>query len=378
MSIATLDTIEGETFLRLETPTFPITNAVQEEYGNIEKTVWYKLLDNGRSKKDRDPYQCEIDQLEQKLAQHYAPLIAQGNRIQPSQLRSYVPCLKNSYEQTLAHIFISEENEDITIVPFFTTFHCASVVFVPPPNKEDIKEKVDLEKNRLTRITLEQQKAVANCKKTNMTTLNSLQGDVVIGTISNVRNTKRSICRQKKKKKPLLYDREIVLLTKHNADATNGIYESNICLNGFRIIFKNHPDGIKEILDDFKKIYDNAKTYQPSKMDKKIELFGYFLGKCYENLTLGVIYTLFHLKDKEVVGLDLIAYFNILASLNNEIVSYLCLQKNIRNDQSLDELHTEETTTETTHELDTVASWFGCASGENRTVVVSIGNPPLK
>ncbi|MCW5583750.1 MAG: hypothetical protein KIT56_07730, partial [Gammaproteobacteria bacterium] len=269
---------------------------------------------------DQDWFQV-LTPHQKKLAVYYRERIIFANVVIPSQLRGIIPLCMNSYQQTIS---IASANE-IEIVNSY--YHCAAAAY--------INHKGLAISQAVTRHNLLQQKHISKTNSTVMICLNSRYGDNFLKAYEWFNNRDYNGD-----------DSEIVKLTMEAASnlSDDKIYYSKICLNNFRMLEYNDYSGINNIIhivqSNIKKIKDNS-LCSDSHLDKLRVLSDIVLDLEWQ-LTL---------LDLNVKGLDIIYYLTMLATLNNQII---------------DE-HSNQN-------LESVAVWFGCASGENRTGIAYYHN----
>ncbi len=257
------------------------------------------------------PWFEELNDFSKSLVMHYRGRILSGRCIIPSQLRSVLPVGKNAYRQS---IFIQESSGELRLLNSY--FHTGTVAHLSHQDETVAKG--------ITNSNLAQQKKNSGADTTLMICLNSKIGDTIVGSYQKMLGNRYDAD-----------DSKIIELTKTAAEELqgNGVNYAKLCLNGFRKIEFNNYSGVNNIIAV---IEANLRLIQFA--DMRVETSKEFLRKI-ESL-------LRHPADANLKALDIIYYLTQLAKLNNAII--------------LDHR-------EALKEARTVAIWFGCASGENRT-----------
>lgn len=262
-----------------------------------------KLINN----RHKEIWYKELLPFQQEMVDYYADKLLEG-RVVPSQLRSVIPLGKNSYRQS---VYI--ERDDETFEELNSYFHSGTAAYLSHKNNDIAQE--------ITRHNLIQQKINAGADISLMIALNSSLGDSIVGA--------------REKMLGHVYtadDSKIIELTSKAADPVNGLYYSKICLNGFRKLepkdYGNIPQIITQIEANISLINDDANA--------EIKLMRQLIRKLQSLMAKWLI------TEKDNVGTEIIYTLCKLTTLNNNL-------KSIKND------------------VITIAIWFGCASGENRT-----------
>lgn len=356
MSVATITTIEGHSFIQLDEPRYQLTDELIAEYeqcnqneeGEYAGPIWF----------------MHLSALEKDLVLAYKDQIIEG-RVIPSQLRGSLPGIKNSYEQTTA--VVDDVDGEINVLN--QNFHCATVVFLDKKRgSRDPQERQEAEDEmqRVTALSMAQQHAIVSADhpdtdvRSNMTTLNSEVGDRILGKVAKV----KGILPGHKAMPFVGDDQPAVLVTRSAAAATEGTSSSNICMNDFRKLYDNNYDGNHAVLQGALKIFKGIYGIDPSakwvrlpEFDKnhhpidstlhdQLTVLFNKIKHCHKLMGKSTVLSL----DPENRGLDIVQLSSEICFLNNQIVDIIGDQYNSDENQ-----------------VQHLAQWFGCASGENRT-----------
>jgi len=253
----------------------------------------------------------ELSSFQKSLVEYYKKKILSGLSVIPSRLRSVIPLNKNAYEET---VWVASSPDEFELIN--TCYHSGTVAFL---NHKDEKIAINM-----TRLNLLQQKRACNADAMVMICLNSEKADTFLGWYEWFNNREFTPD-----------DSEILKLTQAGALELEeeNIFYSKICLNGFRVLEYDDYLGINKIVSI---VQENL-----SGLDQGMSL----IVQINDNIS-----TLFNLEkqyiliDYAVKGLDIIHRLTRIASLNNKLVDEYP-EKNLKS----------------------IAIWFGCASGENRT-----------
>lgn len=319
-------------------------------------------IDLIKNRNDRKWYQ-ELSAFNKKMVDAYADSILSGDRVIPSQLRSIIPLGKNTYKQSIWRI---DADENATLLN--TYYHTGTPAYLSHKDSDTALE--------ITRNNLQQQLEQSGTDESLMIVLNSAVGDTFVGL------KERFLGHAFKGD-----DSEIIRLCSEAASGQEKLFYAKICLNGFRKVERNNYDGINhfirivisnlEILKQLDRIYLQAIDEQETKLagysntpDKKekadkahiaitnINAKREILRRDTQKMEtlrhkLSMLLTTKTMRDSNVIGTDIIYTLSQLATLNNHVAE----QQN----SSSDFVHNP------TNKLKTMAIWFGCASGENRT-----------
>ncbi len=161
--------------IRIDKPVCELTPAQKAELENYKRTYWYRRLS---------------DQ-EKKLFEYYKPKLTEpGGRVIPSQLRSRLPLLKNSYQHQT--FLVDDEDGVYASKCLLDVFHCGGV-----PYFDKQVRKNEREMQRLADQNMDQQ--IQNARKlsalqddriwqNHIVTLCSQYGDGVRGAYENYAN----------------------------------------------------------------------------------------------------------------------------------------------------------------------------------------------
>lgn len=332
IAIATIEEISGQIFVSLETPVCELTSQMQRSLADnfIVSQKWFQHLTD----------------FEQKLAMFYIGKYKAENTIVASQLRDKLPLgNKNHYEHT---VFAVEANDDVLSLDSLTSyFHSGTVVYVNPELEEEML---------LGAASALLQQSLAIGRDTyHFMSLNAEFLDIALKFVAQINgeNTNTFI------------DRHIVLNTRLAAEALckQGIFATNLCLNGERKVVAPELSNIKTLLNIFQKnreyLQENLMT-NAENIRVALQHYVYFetvLAELLENWSTSKWTDRFN---NSVPQLDLSALLNILSHLNNKIIDALKILASTDPSIKID-----------FECLKTVASGFACASGENRTLINS-------
>lgn len=356
ISVATLTKIDNQTLVQLDEPMYELTQAQIDDYNLCKK--------NANGKYSGPIWFLHLTNLEKDLVLAYKGQIIEG-RVIPSQLRSSLPGIKNSYKQTTA--VFNEADGEFDILN--QNFHCATIVYLDA--KRSSKDKAERrrakdEMKRVAKLSMSQQ--LQHSKQANqdqqthsvMITLNSEYGDDVLDKWEKLKGAFSS-----GPAKPFVGDdKPIVKQTRLAANSIEGASSANICLNHYRKIFKNDYSGNHEVLtyatNLLKSIYGS--DYDPNRKsilgvdrfnqlldDRLFDLLDILykkINQCNKYIKKGTRLRL----DSANVGLDIVRLSAEICHLNNKILAML------------DEDYQDSKTP-----MRYLSQWFGCASGENRT-----------
>lgn len=301
LSIATVDQIEGVTVTRYDTPQTKLTSELKDEYRDYQDSSWFKLLNED----------------EKGLFKFYQQKIL-GGRVIPSQLRTRIPGLKNSY---LNQIWV-EQNGSFECISDFN--HCGSLAYLDKSTKVEAVEVA-----RLTGLAVNQLQLNGSANSTLMITLNSELGDTILGAIEGINNFF--------KKKPVPYqgfDQRIVRETRGACRNRENAYSANICLNDFRYLESNDYFGVEAVVVEAQKLLDKSDLGTVvQKLETKITQLAERVGRKYTT---------------EVEGVYIISLIRDICQILKKV---------------------KESDPVKFADLKTFDLWFGCASGENRTGV---------
>ena len=342
VAVATIDRMESESgsveIVRVEEPLTALTPELIAEYENRYQKDWYRVQSN----KNR------------KMIEHFMPYILKGHQI-PSQLRKFLPGLKNAYKSS---IVLKEKSSGFKKLSHSN--HCAAIVPVIMPDhpyldglaegdpggdfkkltKEERKNRMHEERVRLTKLGMLQQRMVTGCETSTMVALNSVLADDVI-----------ALRELGKSKKTELLDKEMAWVTLKAANELVNTKAAKICLNGFNVLEANNDESIKAFRKKVKAF--NAQLKGTSAADF-IEKISDSLLRLKKRLNTSPAKRFFSGMDRESIGVKIVQEFTFLSELYNRALSKLGI------DHPLSKVFQ-------THEL-----FYACASGENRTGVVEI------
>lgn len=333
ISIATVEKINGQVFVNLETPVCELSLQTQDTLKqDLNSRKWF----------------TQLSEYEQKLARFYVDLYKEENRIIPSQLRDKLPFgNKNHYQHTL--FAVDTQNAEPRLDSLTSYFHSGTVVYCNPDLPEDmLKGAID---------SLLQQGLAAGNDVFHFMSLNSEYLDIALKFIATITDDDPNS----------FIDRHIVKTTKQAADALakKGFFATNLCLNGERKFVDPKFSNINNLLKIFsanRKYLENNLTRFSSKIRTSLQLLRYFQKTLKELLQNWNDLKWRDRLNNTVHELDLSALVNILCHLNNEIINELKIQAQ------------QKETGVTTIDLKclkSITSAFACASGENRTLINS-------
>lgn len=292
ISIATIEQINGQVFVDLETPVCELSPQTQATLKlDLHSKRWF----------------TQLSEYEQKLASFYVDLYKEENRVIPSQLRDKLPFgNKNHYQHTL--FAVETQNAKLTLDNLTSYFHSGTVVYCNP----------DLPDEMLTGAisSLLQQGLATGNDVFHFMSLNSEYLDLALRLIEDPKT---------------LIDRHIVKTTKQAADALaqQGFFATNLCLNGERKFVDpkfSNINNLLEILASNRTYLEDNLTRVSPKIRTALQLFRYF-----ENTLKELLQNWGDLKWRDLLNntvheLDLSALVNILCHLNNEIINELKTQ----------------------------------------------------
>ncbi|VVC75689.1 hypothetical protein AQUSIP_09790 [Aquicella siphonis] len=253
----------------------------------------------------------ELSDFNRKLVRYHKGAILSGKCVIPSQLRAVIPLCKNSYQQT---VFAQSGTAKPEIINSY--FHSATAAYLSHKDEETAQT--------MTYLNMLQQQRLCQADAMVMICLNSDLGDRWLKTYEwiNRRNYTADD------------SRSIKLTESASSRLTDRrVFFAKICLNYFRMIEYNNYSGIRSLTEIIKANTGKLDASHPdvarvlSMVEQVEKLQGQFTPL-----------------DLYVKGLDIIHFLTQAATLNNQLASQFA-------DKS----------------LQTVAVWFGCASGENRT-----------
>ena len=267
---------------------------------------------------EEQPWFQELDPFTQALVLHYRPRILSGRCTIPSQLRAVLPVGKNAYRQSI----LVKNNDHLQFINSY--YHTGTVAHLSHTNDATAQE--------ITNSNLVQQKRNSGTDATLMICLNSKIADSIVGSYQKILGNRYDAD-----------DSKIIQLTKDAASDLkgNGVHYAKLCLNGFRRFEFNNYTGIDEI----KSILEINLRIIQLKVIKDDELVKKRVKEIHEILA-NLNKLRLNPTDANLKALDVIHYLTRLATLNNQII--------------LD--HRDQLS-----QARTIAIWFGCASGENRT-----------
>lgn len=254
----------------------------------------------------------ELSIFQQQLIEYYQEPILSGTRVIPSQLRGMVPACKNAYKQS---IYVMKPDQSIEQLNEY--YHCGTVAH--------LSHKDPNTASRITRDNLAQQKMISQTDALVMTCLNSKMGDFLAGPYERMHGRAYS-----------MDDSAIISLTNTAAAALDSehIYYAKLCLNGFKKIEPNNYQGIDAIIRTINHHLDLITDTQ-NDLKTLIQLHLRAITWLKWQITFSVT---------DVKELEIIAHLTRAVFLNNQLV------------MRAPDLG-----------LTSLAIWFGCASGENRT-----------
>ncbi|HEX4046132.1 MAG TPA: hypothetical protein VHZ76_10765 [Gammaproteobacteria bacterium] len=324
---------QEKTIVLLDEPQGMLTSKQHEQFASIspdeaDKPSWYTSA---------SPFQ-------QKIYQHYLPNALKFNSIAPSQTRATSPFMRNAWHQSVSAV----DNANATvnandIREVNAWYHTGTPAFLNH-NPNDDKQKKQEKDNIAIPVTKEnllQQKLNAKADVSLMISLNSELADLVAGVQETVQFKPTT-----KKDDSKIVELSLAAVKELQHEGEN-IYFSKLCLNGFRVIESDLMDGIKNVVAIIKNNLLNMQvnSEEHRQLQAALQLLDQRLeGRLLNRLT----------GDKNVQAIDIICSLTKVAYLNNKIIGKTANAKG--------------------GNLKTVAVWYGCASGENRTGVTEFCN----
>lgn len=296
VSITSIQIDDASYFYIVDKPLTQLTLAQKAQFENLPSHAWYRA-------------QPSFIQL---LIQFFLPHILSETRVIPSQLRHILPVLRNCYRQTLY-----QKNSQGNVTQLNQYFHTGTAAYLGNCDENTA--------TRLTRQNLHQEKQLSKTKQPLMICLNSVMGDIIVGTYNNyVRWSSYQ------------YDDSTILTRTQRAAQTQApekspAFYAKLCLNGYRHTEFNDYTGINQLIA----LMQDAMPLRENPDLKAIQA----IQSSYS--------------DNDVKSLSLIFHLTQLVKTYNQFIkSY--------NQQYQRCIPDAEP-------IPTFAVWFGCASGENRT-----------
>jgi hypothetical protein len=303
----------------------PCSQLLQEQidlFNNLENQAWFN----------------ELTSLQQKLVVYYKENIVAGLCVMPSRLRGIVPLNKNAFKES---VFIELSSHQFEMINSY--YHTGTVAHVSHKD-EKIAEHI-------TSLNMRQQKLACHTQAMVMICLNSEMADYYIEWYEWM-NSRAYVAD----------DSAIIKLTRSAAShlENENIFYAKICLNLFRIFEYNDYGGINKLIEISNKNIEQLDPALPQVASLKDNILNIkklcsivdkdvvSVDKSYVFSRLSSLYGYcknpYEIIDYNVKGIDILFLLTKIASLNNQLVEKFS-DKN----------------------LERIAVWFGCASGENRT-----------
>ncbi len=329
MSVATIDRMDyyDEFVIRLDKPQVQLTEKLKEQYrlayegSEEEQPLWYKSLKAN----------------EKKVFRYYYPKIIAGREI-PSQLRTRLPGLKNSYQQDI----YSVKNKKTKRI--MSSCHCGSISYL----SKKLTPELDEHMKEMAVLTGEQQRQLSQSDAHIMISLNSSQADRYLARWAAFKGEDY-----------VALDEKIVANTRHAGDQVGGMYSANVCLNIWRLKEANDYRGIALIYEQCMEAYESLISFKlswyPEEVRAALMLLGQSLKLFHERLNDKNLFL-----DSDVNGLQVIGECARCSYQLKNIKT--ALEKAIpQSHQHYELLH------DAIEAIPTFDIWYGCASGENRT-----------
>lgn len=350
-AVATVDKVATTTgeieIVRIEEPLTALTPALREEYTNRTEKDWYRF----QSAETR------------ALIDHFMDHILAGHQI-PSQLRKFLPGLKNAYRSTTYArvggqlVKLSHSNHCAAIVPVIMPDHqyLDAVKAVNPADPiaqlshKERDKRLQHERHRLTQLGLLQQRAVTGATSNTMVALNSTLADDMLklkdfftgGTTEAL-------------------DKEMAILTVKAAQGLEDTTGAKVCLNKFNLVEPNQDASIKAFREHAERLYKRLQShYAERQVDltdnsthiaRLMGLMKASLDRLQKRCDTSRLRRLFNKADKESVGVKIVQEFTTLIDLYNGLLEREGNQGFAR-------------------EFKRHEAFYACASGENRTGIV--------
>lgn len=307
---------QAKDWVALEQPSIPIYTVIEtdDKYFNKKRIV---IVDQPctivteeqkaliRNRRNEKWYK-ELLPFQKQLVEYHADRLLE-DRVIPSQLRSVVPLGKNSFCQS---IYI--ERDDETFEELNSYFHSGTAAYLSHKNNDTALQ--------ITKLNLMQQKVNAGADVSIMIALNSSMADAIVGTREKMLGRAYTAD-----------DSKIIELTAKAADSENGLLYSKICLNGFRKLEKNDYSGIEKIIAIIQANIDKINNETNAEIKIMLQLIN----------EIKLLMKGWAITEKDIIGTEIIYKLSKLSTLNNNLKFIT--------------------------DVTTIAVWFGCASGENRT-----------
>jgi hypothetical protein len=344
VAVSTVDRIETSNgsvdIIRTEEPLTALTPELRAEYENCQDKDWYRV----QSAKNR------------QLIDHFMPHILRGHQI-PSQLRKYLPGLKNAYKSSV-YIKTATGMQKLS-----HSNHCAAIVPVIMPDHaylDKLKKtqpdhplaqlshkardkRMRAERIRLTQLGMLQQRAVTGSESNTMVALNSEWADLALSVQGAFKGQKME-----------LLDREMALVTIEAAKGLQDSHGAKVCLNGWNRIEPNRVDAIQAFSKQAQKLHKKAGALLTSREDAvllakvkaSIKRLNRAISKPWRKRE--------RKSGNEFTGVSQVQEFTLLSDLYNRLLARLpaghALHKWFKS-----------------HE-----PFYACASGENRTGIIEM------
>lgn len=238
LTLVTVDHLQSEVtecnkkIIRMDIPLYKITIEQKRELQNYHHHYWYTRMSPD----------------EQAVYRYYLPKLLAG-RVVPSQLRSKIPLLKNTYQHLL---FIVDERQNITKLLDF--FHSGSIPYLDKKSNPNEEEMLRIARMNVAQYLKQVSSLVENDDReihNHFITLCSEQGDQIRGPYENARIFLKRLKSGFKRSVPpyVGFDEPIVKITRQVGREGRNNFTSNICLNSFRRFESNDYKGLFKIYD---------------------------------------------------------------------------------------------------------------------------------
>lgn len=357
---------------------------------------------------------------EKILFEYYGPKLLRQQKYLavPSQLRATAPTIKNAFRQGIYYV-----GQDGIPCELLAAYHSATVAHL---SKKAHQEKNNRNATLITKDNLAQQKENAGTNASIMVSLNSQFADFFLELFAKLKGEFFVA----DDSKIISYSQSAAMLAQ---EENTNVYYAKTCLNAMRLIESDDVNGFRSILkivqDNLMSITQNLIFNQSILFEKKVIDHNDFIDILEKEATYrhkylyyiriidNLVKRLFELGsgflniinflDKEVNGIEKIYLLSKIAYINNELIKTIIddnaaiaaaknpekntenlqLEQHIINDYNPDSVSKnrisstqlkaniskyDNSLSSPTDNLQTIAIYFGCASGENRTGIAEI------